>query len=85
MKIGNIEEKHGNTPMTEMIDQAEIFKRWEKFITDEWNKRDAIGSYVKQDQEEMFRQWVIQKIVACFTMAEVNGRRLQKIERNLES
>lgn len=69
--------------MTEIDDQADIFKRWQKFITDEWNKRDAIGSYVKQDQDEMFRQWVIQKIVACFTMAEVNGRRLQELEKRL--
>jgi hypothetical protein len=67
----------------EIDDQAAIFKRWQKFITDEWNKRDAIGSYVKQEQDEMFRQWVIQKIVACFTMAEVNGKRLAELERKL--
>lgn len=69
--------------MTEIEDQADIFKRWQKFIGDEWNRRDAIGSFVKEDQDEMFRQWVIQKIVACFTMAEVNGKRLQELEKRL--
>lgn len=68
----------------ETNDQADIFKRWQKSITDEWHKRDAIGSYVQQNQDEMFRQWVIQKIVACFTMCEVNGKRLAEIERKLD-
>lgn len=66
-------------------DQADIFKRWEQFINAEWNKRSAVAAYVKENTEEVFRQWVIQKIVAAFTMCEINGKRLQELERKVES
>lgn len=67
--------------MREIDDQADIFKKWQKYIMDEWAKRDAVGSYIKQNQDQIFRDWIIQKIVACFTMAEINGKRIAELER----
>jgi hypothetical protein len=69
----------------EIEDQADIFKRWEQFINSEWNKKNALCSYVKSDEHEVFRQWAMQKIIALFTMCEINGKRLQELERKQNS
>jgi hypothetical protein len=62
------------------MDHGEIFIRWEREINAEWAKKDALCSYVKADREKIFRDFIIQKLITLFTMAEINGQRLMKIE-----
>ena len=61
-----------------MDEYEEIFKRWQREITDEWRKYEAYSLVMKEDQETHFKAWVIQKLVALFAWNEMNSKRIRK-------
>lgn len=63
-----------------LMDNAEIYQRWEKSLRAEWSKKDAIGSYIKADREKIFHDFIMEKLITLFTMAEINGQRIAKLE-----
>jgi hypothetical protein len=62
------------------MDNAEIYLRWEKNLKAEWAKKDAISSYIKADREKVYHDFIMEKLITLFTMAEINGQRLAKLE-----
>lgn len=60
-------------------DQADIFKRWEKEIYAEWHKKNAFCSYVKENPEEVFKNFVLNKLVSLFTIAEMNSKKILEL------
>ena len=61
-----------------MDEYEDVFKRWEKEITGEWNKYEAYNTVFKEDKEAAFKEWVIQKLVALFAWNEMNTKRIKK-------
>lgn len=55
----------------------EIFKNWERQITEEWRRGELRCKAFGEDPQQAFRTWVIGKMVALFTWNQINSEKIR--------